>query len=234
MLRVLKSIKTTLVIIFISMSIFLTGSFIIPKNLQFFSEINEMPLFKWLSLNEDIKKTFWIYLSILAMAFLSLNMIVCLIDDLLKRLSPVLLIQRLSPHLIHAGVLLVLLGHLISASTGFKKDLSVRRGEEVFLNDMRIKIEAIEFVDLRSEDQSRWRVHLEINSGLHWSTAVAEPARPVFYKYAIYAKSAEPDGRVILGIVHDPGAKWEVAGAIVFVLGAGGLFWSRFRPGNYK
>lgn len=87
MLRVLKSIKTTLVIIFISMSIFLTGSFIIPKNLQFFSEINEMPLFKWLSLNEDIKKTFWIYLSILAMAFLSLNMIVCLIDDLLKRLS---------------------------------------------------------------------------------------------------------------------------------------------------
>lgn len=234
MLRVLKSIKTALVIISISMIIFLSGSFIIPKNLQFFSEINDMPLFKWLSLNKDIKKTFWIYLAILAMAFLSLNMIVCLIDDLIKRLSPEVLIQRLSPHIIHAGVLLVLLGHLVSASAGFKKDLSLRTGEEIVMNGIRIKIESIEFVDIKGEDQSRWRVYLNVSDGIHSRNAITEPAKPVFYRYAIYAKSAEPDGRVILGIVNDLGARWEVAGALIFIIGAGGLFWSRFKVGNKK
>jgi hypothetical protein len=69
MLRLLKSIKTALVILFLSITVFVAGSIYIPRNLSLFSDINDIPLFRWLSLNySSIGKTFWIYLAIFLMA----------------------------------------------------------------------------------------------------------------------------------------------------------------------
>jgi hypothetical protein len=230
MLRLLKSIKTALVILFLSITVFVAGSIYIPRNLSLFSDINDIPLFRWLSLNySSIGKTFWIYLAIFLMALLSLNMIFCLIDDILKRLSPGTIVQRLSPHLIHLSVLIVLFGHLMSGLMGFKKDIPVKAGEEFAIESLRIRIDSVEFVEVKGEDQPRWRIGLSIFDRDKIKRAVAEPARPVFYRYGIYAKSAEPDGRVVIGLVDDPGAFWEVVGAVVFVAGSAGLFSTRFR-----
>ncbi len=230
MLRVLKSIKTGLYIIAIAIPVFLAGSIHIPGNLPFFSDINDMPLFRWLALNSSYpEKTYWIYLSIFLMAFLALNMIVCTIDDVIRRFSIKYLIQRLSPHIIHLGILTILLGHLISATAGFKKDVSLIAGEEFFLEDMVLKVEDVRFVSIKGEDQSRWRVNLKIKDDNIVRRFIIEPARPAFYRYGFYAKSAEKSGKVIIGIVDDLGAKWEVIGAIFFILGSSGLLWTRYR-----
>lgn len=230
MFRILKSIKTSLIIFILSIVTFITGSIYIPRNLRLFSDINEIPLFKWLSWNfNSIEKTFWIYLAVGLMAMLSLNLVVCLFDDILKRLLPGTIVQRLSSHFFHIGVLVVLVGHLVSGLSGFKKDISAKVGEEFFIESLRIRIDSVDFVEVKGEDQARWRISLSIYDRDVVKKVVSEPARPVFYKFGIYAKSAEPDGRVIIGIVKDPGVVWELTGAIVCVIGTTGLFLTRFR-----
>jgi hypothetical protein len=230
MLKILKSINTGLYIFVTAMIFFLLGSLYIPQNLHLFSDVNDMPLFKWLSINSaNFIKTYWIYILIILMAVLSLNMVVCMIDDISKRFSPRLIVQKLSPHIIHCGVLIILSGHLISASTGFKKDISIGINEEVILNGLRIRAEGVRFDNIKGEDQSRWIVNLLVNENGVVRRFVLEPSRPAFFRYGFYAKSAERSGRLIIGVISDPGAIWEVSGAILFIIGSTGLFWTRYR-----
>ncbi len=230
MLRLLKSIKTGLYIIAIAIPVFLAGSIHIPQDLAFYSDINDMPLFRWLSANSVyFVKTYWIYLSIFLMAILALNMVVCTVDDVIKRFSFKYFIQRLSPHIIHIGVLIILLGHLISAATGFKKDIPMIVGDAFLINGIILKLKDVRFVNVTGEDQSRWKIALKIEEGGVNKDVILEPARPAFYKYGFYAKSAEKNGKVIIGIINDPGAKWQVIGAILFILGSSGILWTRYR-----
>ncbi len=231
MLGVLKSIKTALYLLGTGMVIFLAGSVYIPNNLDIFSEINDYPLFKWLFANLGyIDKTYWIFASIVVMAALSLNMVVCTVDAIVNKLSRKGIIQKLSPHIVHTGVMLVLFGHLVSGALGFKKDIPARVGDTVTVNNLEIQIKDLNFVTLRGEDQERWRVSLLVrNREGSERVSVAEPASPVFEsRLAIYAKSAEHNGRILLGVVYDPGVRWEISGAVIFVLGSAGLFWSRY------
>lgn len=214
----------------ISMLVFLAGSIYIPQNLDIFSEINDFPLFHWLYDNSDfLGKTYWLYLQIILMAALCLNMVVCTIDGLIGKLSLKNLIQKLSPHILHTGVLLVLFGHLVSGGFGYKKDVPLHTGEEVSIEDLRIHLERVNLVAIKGENQKRWRVELNIKTGDEVVNSVIEPASPLFLKgVGIFAKSAEENGRVLLGIIRDPGVKWEIAGALVFLIGSIGLFWSRY------
>lgn len=228
--RLLTSVKTALYATGISILVFLAGSVYIPNNLDIFSEINDFPLFRWLSDNSaHINKTYWIYLQIALMAVLSLNMVVCIIDELIRRVTIHNLIQKLSPHILHAGVILVLFGHLVSGGFGYKQDIPSRTGESVMVENMKVGIQKVELLQREGEDQRRWNVEIAIDEGTHTSTKVTGPASPVFIGgLGIFAKSAEESGEVLLGIVRDPGVKWEIAGAIVFIIGSLGIFWSRY------
>jgi len=230
MLDLLKSIKTALWILAISILIFVAGSMYIPRNLDIFSEINDMPLFKWLNQNgEHIAKTYWIHAGLVLMAALSLNMVVCTFYELREKLSLKVLVQRLSPQVLHAGVLLVLFGHLMSGMSGYKKDVPLHLGSEIRIEGMSIMITNITFSERKGEDQRRWNVETQIKSEKGTIQSIIAPARPVFMAgMGIFVKSVEESGRVLVGFVRDPGVKWEIAGAVVFLLGALGIFWSRY------
>ncbi len=230
MLKLLTSLKTTLYLIGISILVFLAGSLYIPKNLEIFSEINDFPLFQWLYNNRDYPaKTYWIYAEILLMAFLSVNMVVCTIEALLEKLSRRTLIQRLSPHILHAGVLLVLFGHLVSGTVGFKKDITMYMGETTEVDDLVVSLKQIELVYIKGENQQRWRASVSVDDKGELFHAVIEPAKPFFVSgLGLFAKSADENGRLVLGVVHDPGVKWEIAGALLFLVGAAGIFLSKY------
>jgi len=230
MINILRSIKTALWIMGISMLLFIAGSMYIPKNLEIFSEINDMPLFQWLSQNsEHVVKTYWIHVSLALMACLSLNMVVCTIYELKDRFTVRTFVQRLSPQILHVGVLLVLFGHLVSGMAGYKKDISLQTGNEYTFGNLSVTITNVSFTERKGEDQRRYEVEIRLVSEKGTIQRVIAPAQPVFIQgTGVFVKSAEENGRVLIGLVRDPGVKWEIAGAIMFLIGSLGIFWSRF------
>lgn len=233
MLKVFLSIKTSLWLTGISMAVFLAGSFYIPHNLEVFSEINDMPLFQWLSLNSaDLNKFIWIYLLLGMMTLLSINMFICTLNAVLKKSSWSRLIEGLSPHVLHIGVMLVLLGHLISASTGYKQDVPLSVNTVTEVRGFIIKISDIEFFNKKGEDSTRWRLSLSINN----NDKVIGPAKPAFYKGAgFFVKSVDQkEKKALIGLVYDPGAIWEVIGAIVFIIASAGIFYVKSTNAKMK
>lgn len=226
MLRFLLSIRTFLWLAGVCAGFFIVGSFFIPRNLDVFSEINEMPLFAWISKNtSEAGVSFWIYALIVAVALMAVNLLVCTVDALLKRGTWRRILVNVSPHVLHIGVLLVLLGHLMSASSGYKVDLPMSLHEEREFKEFHLGIREIEFVNISGEDSTRWRVHLDVDG----EVSVVEPARPFFRGgVAFFAKSAQQRKMTaIVGVVYDPGVPWEVAGALLFLLGSAGILYSQ-------
>lgn len=224
MLKFFLSIKTSLWLTGASIAVCIAGSFFIPQNLDVFSEINDMPLFSWLSRNSSFfDKVFWIYLLLGMMAFLCINTLVCSFDAVMKRLTWKRLPEVLSPQILHMGVIFVLLGHLISAVAGYKQDVPMTLNDPANIKDFAMTVKDIEFVNKKGESSQRWRISMEINNRMY----IIEPAQPVFYKgVGFFVRAAEERKmRTIIGLVHDPGALWELIGAVLFVIGAGGIFY---------
>ena len=230
MLNILRSIETSLYLIAVSVLIFLAGSIYIPNNLDIFSEVNDKPIFRWLYENKSVlSKSYWIYLQVMLMAALSLNMIVCTVDGLIGKLSARNFIQKVSPHILHIGMLLVLFGHLVSGTSGYKKDYVVTEGQKFSHSDTDVYVDKVDLVEIAGENQKRWRVNMRVESDGHKKSGILQPASPMFFRgVGIFVKSADEQGRTVIGIVRDPGVKWEIAGALIFLLGAGGIFWSRY------
>ena len=139
----------------------------------------------------------------------------------------------LSPQVLHIAILFVLLGYFVSASTGYKHDVPMNVGEAQEVKGFELRIDNMEFFKNPGEDSTRWRVHLKINNDTH-KLEVGEPA---FYKgVGFFAKSADQARKkAIIGLIYDPGVLWELIGAVVFILGAFGLFYVRFNEQvNYK
>jgi cytochrome c biogenesis factor len=228
MIKFFTSLTTSLWVMGLSMIVYALGSFLIPRHLDIFSEINDMPLFSWLSANRgEMGVSYWIPSLMVLMAFLAVNILVCGYDSLVRGLRGGGYIETLAPQFLHLGVVLVLFGHLVSASAGYKEDVSVGfDGPQVFRGH-RLELISLDFLKVSGEDSTRWRVGLVVDG----QKAILEPARPLFFdRTGYFAKSAsQKKERALIGIVYDPGVAWEIAGAVLFVLGGAGLVLAQFR-----
>jgi cytochrome c biogenesis factor len=226
MLKFFLSIKTYLWVSGLSIGVFLMGSLSLPRNLAVFSGINDMPLFQWLSLNSDVFKTvFWIYILCGLMLLLWISTLICSFDAVIKRMQWGALIRVLSPQVVHIALVLVLLGHGISALAGYKEDVTMDINDLHTMKGFELKVKNIEFFQNPGENSTRWRVHLKINNDVH----MLESGKPAFFQgVGFFVKSAqEKKMKAIIGLVYDPGVVWEIAGAIAFVVGAAGIFTAR-------
>jgi cytochrome c biogenesis factor len=211
----------------ISIGSFLIGSFYIPNNLAIFSGINDMPLFSWLSQNNnDLDKFIWIYLLIGLMLLLWICTLICSLDAIIKRATRKQLIRILSPQILHIAILFVLIGYVISASTGYKLDIPMNVNDIQEVKGFDLKVDDMEFFTNPGESSTRWRVHLRINNELH----KLEVGQPSFYNsVGFFAKSAQKKKKsAIIGLIYDPGVIWEMIGAVTFIIGAAGIFITRF------
>jgi len=227
MLKFFLSIKTYLWLTGISIGAFIIGAFYIPQNLAVFSGINDMPLFSWLSINNiDLNKFIWIYLLIGIMLLLWISTLICSLDAIIKRTNRRQLLRILSPQILHIAILFVLIGYAVSASTGYKLDVPMKINDAQEVKGFDLKVDDMEFFTNPGESSTRWRVHLRINNKLH----KLEVGQPSFYNsVGFFAKSAQKKKRsAIIGLIYDPGVIWEMIGAVIFIVGAAGIFITRF------
>ncbi len=227
MLKFFLSMKTYLWLTGLSAGVFLIGSIYIPRNLAIFSEINDMPLFNWLSQNSnDLDKFIWIYILVGLMLLLWISTLICSLDAIIKKTTRKQLLRILSPQILHIAILFVLLGHGISAVSGYKVDVPMNMNDTREVKGFDLKVDNMEFFNNPGESSTRWRVHLKINDDLH-QLAVGQPS---FYNgVGFFAKSAQQKKRsAIIGLIYDPGVIWEMIGAVIFIVGAVGIFITRF------
>lgn len=228
------SIKTAFWFFLFFTAVCFYGSLSLPNNLAFFSGIDDAPLFPWLAGAKGFGTTWWIWVFIAALAVFALNTVACTADALLHRLNRRVLILKLSPQVMHVGVLCVMLGHLLTASLGIKLDIDLAKGEtktvagtaSLLLEDVAVREDANGYA-VDWEAMLRW-----IEEGKRSEIMTIRPAHPAYVAgYGLYSKSVVKEERASSALVRvsrDPGALWALLGGILLCLGGAGFLYGKF------
>ncbi len=231
--RFFISLKTAFGFFFAFVVLAFIGSILLPKNLAFFSGIDDIPLFRWLSDSNNLKLTWWIYTIILMLALLAISTIFCTVEAFLKRLSKKNLILKLSPQIMHMGVLFIMLGHLLTASIGFKMDVLIKKGEKktvaeratLYLKDIKVQKDENGY-DTDWEAKLLWSEDNEKTN-----ERILRPVHPLYFgQIGLYFKSVtiEPDESALIRVCKDPGALWALIGGVLLSVGGLGFIYARF------
>lgn len=189
---------------------------------EYAAAINGMPLFAWL---REVPVTFswWLWVTLVLLTLLALNTIFCSSETLLSRWGRGSVVSLLAPQFMHAGFLLIVLAHLLSAMSSSLHTVEVR---EMTLADLpdgsRFGVASI------SVNMSPQGMPLGFSSELApdlnkpAERVVISPNHPWFSNgFGVYIKQAEayPVKRALLEIHREPGASMALAGALFFTLG---------------
>lgn len=204
------------------------GSFLLAG--EYAVAINFMPLLVWLR-QVPFGVSWWLWLTVVLLALLALNTVICSFDTLRLRWGRAGIVPLIAPQLIHAGFLLIVLAHLISAAGGYVQQLEVTEGSVAQLpdgrqfgvaglyvktlpNGMPVGFSGELVTDLRNPQQ-----RISISPNHPWLSS----------GYGVYIKQAEgyPFKRALLEIHREPGAGMALAGAILFSAGTVLLVWLR-------
>lgn len=233
LIRFLLSLKTAFGIYLILIIISFVGSVILPKNLAFFSGIDDTTLFQWLAQEDRPGLTWWIYALIGAFAFMGISTVFCTVDALLG-LGRKNLIARLSPQVMHLGVLFVMLGHLLTAWVGHKADINIAVGEKrdvqsgmsFYLEDIREELDEAGYAENWEAEIWVYRENEKI------AEKVIRPARPAHIGqtgFFIKTVSAGENPSALIKVNRDPGAIWALSGGLLVCLGGIGFVYGRLK-----
>lgn len=226
------SLKTAFWLFLIFIVLLFIGSLILPGNLAFFSGIDDTPLFRWLSADsKDLKLTWWIYAMLLLLFILALSTILCTVEALMKRLSIGSIILKLSPQIMHIGVLFIMLGHLLTASSGFKTDILVKKGISEIIDGGSIYLEDIAILTDKNGYETDWEAKIAWLEETNTKQMILKPAQPVYLEgLGLYLKSVseEPEPSALIRVCRDPGAIWALIGGILLLGGGMGFLYGRF------
>lgn len=197
-----------------------TGSFLLDGDHA--ATINSMPLLQW-ARETPLQVSWWLWLTLVLLALLVVNTLVCSWHTLAIRWGRGGWLHLLSPQLIHAGFLLVVVAHLISAVASSHHQIVVTEGMIGALPDgSRFGVASI------AVEMSPMGMPTGYSSQLITDLAnpdlrkIISPNHPWFSNgYGVYIKQAEeyPVKRALLEIHREPGAGMALAGAILFTVG---------------
>ena len=189
---------------------------------EYAAAINGMPLFAWLR-EVPVTVSWWLWVTLVLLALLALNTIFCSSETLLSRWGRGGVVSLLAPQLMHAGFLLIVLAHLLSAMGSSLHAVEVREMTLAELPDgSRFGVASI------SVDTSPQGMPLGFSSELvpdlnkPAERVVISPNHPwLFNGFGVYIKQAEayPVKRALLEIHREPGASMALAGALFFTVG---------------
>ena len=220
------SLKTTVWILFVLVCLFFVGSYMMPAHRDIFAQMNEDMLVNWTVLTalRNPLSTWWFFAALAALILLTANTIVCSYQAIRGKWSRSEFFLRISPQVIHAGFLFILLGHLLSAVSGYKLSGMLPEGAAANLPEGRIL--GLEKIDVQTDPQgymTDWTASILIQEKDSVVRGVLAPNKPVFHSgIAVYIKTLSFDSgpAAHLLVVKDPGAVWALAGGILFVLGS--------------
>ena len=174
--------------------------------------LNDLPLFLWLR-EAPLSFSLWLWIAVALLVGLGLNAVLCSSEALRKGRS-------LAPQLMHAGFLLVVLAHLISAYGGYKQQFQLGEGGSIgFPDGERVRIERISGETGPMGMMSAFGAELRVASG---KLSEVRPNVPLFHKgYGIYLKDValSPMPVALLEVHREPGAPAALLGALLFTLG---------------
>lgn len=193
------------------------GSFV--TGAEEIARLNSMPLFAWLTAAPGAR-CWWLWLSLLFLALLALNTVLCSIESLRHKTGRSGLFLRLAPQVMHAGFLLIVLAHLISAVGGFKQVMQVGEWSRIgFPDGAVVRIERLDAEVAAQGYVTNFSAAITTSDGRR---GVIRPNEPFFWQgVGIYLKQVEvyPMKFGIMEIHREPGAGWAFPGAILFTLG---------------
>lgn len=224
--RFFLSLNTTFGVLLAFIILAFIGSLSLVNNLAFFSGIDDAPLFRWLSTANDLRKTWWIYVLIAILTVLAVNTIFCTVEGIFTKSGRRNLILKLSPQVMHIGVLFIMLGHLLTASIGFKTDLNLNKGDKKTVTE-KIAV-SVDDVKVKTDENgyyTDWEAKLLwFEDGQKKHESILRPVHPLYFgQFGLYLRSVamEPEASVLIRVCRDPGALWALIGGAL--LSAGGL-----------
>lgn len=218
--RLLISIELCLVVLGLVCGAMAAGSFGLSG--EYAAAINSMPLLVWLR-EVPVGVSWWLWLTLALLALLAINTVLCSCETLWSRRGRGGWAALLAPQLMHAGFLLIMLGHLFSASGSELLQVEVREGQLVTLpNGARFGVAGISVSSLPNGMPVAFSSQLVTDLQNPVVRTVISPNRPWFSgAYGVYIKQADdyPLRRALLEVHREPGASLALAGTLLFVVG---------------
>ncbi len=218
--RFLISIELCLGLLALACVFMAAGSFSLSG--EYAAAINGMPLLAWLR-DVPLSISWWLWVTLVLLALLALNTILCSSETLWTRWGKPGVTALLAPQLIHAGFLLIVLAHLLSAAGSSLHAVEVREMTIAELPDGN-KFGVASIIVNTSPQGMPIAFSCELAPDLNRpdERVVISPNHPWFSNgFGVYIKQAEayPFKRALLEIHREPGAAMALAGALLFTVG---------------
>ncbi|MDA8089044.1 MAG: hypothetical protein M0Z61_02295 [Nitrospiraceae bacterium] len=190
------------------------GSYFLAVNREVMGAMSgEFPLFVWL-LQGPFALTFWLWAAIFFLVLLAINTVFCSVESLRRKKGG--LITMLSPQIIHAGFLLILMAHLMSSLGASKITGQLAQGESARLPGFDIHLNKVE------PGQKPYAGIDILSGGNVIRHGVLAPNHPLFFRgYGFYLQEVmtEPFPSAFIEVSREPGAIWALFGGILFTVG---------------
>ena len=220
------SLKTAVWLLTGLICVFFLGSYLMPAYRDAHGAMNDRLLFEWVGqvAVDHPWVTGWFFLALAALILLTVNTIVCSIQAVRGKWSREDFLLRISPQVVHAAFLVILLAHLLGAGWGYRLSGMLPEGASARLPENRVLF----LRDIRSESDTRgfvrdWSAGVILyENGQQVADGVLGPNSPLFYRgMGVYLKSfdlQQPPAAFLL-VTRDPGAVWALVGAVFFMVG---------------
>ena len=221
------SLKTTVWTLFVLVCLFFVGSYLMPAHREVFAPMNDDILLRWVTNAAVLAPgaTWWFFAALAALVLLTINTIVCSLQAVKGKWQREDFLLRISPQIVHAGFLFILLAHLLGAGWGYKLSGMMPEGAFAPLpQDMALKLHSIH-VDTDSRGyMTDWAAEASIyeRNELKKSGTLG-PNAPLFYNgVGVYLKSLNFDQgpAALILVAKDPGAIWALVGGLLFMIGS--------------
>jgi hypothetical protein len=218
--RVLISLELCLGVLLLVCVVMAGGSFGLSG--EYAAAINGMPLFAWLR-EAPVTISWWLWVTLVLLAVLVINTVLCSSETLWSRWGKSGLWTLVAPQLMHAGFLLIVLAHLISALGSSLTAVNVGEMNIAALPDgSKFGVASISVVTTPQGMPVGFSSELVPNLNKPTERVTISPNHPWFLNgFGVYIKQAEayPFKRALLEIHREPGAAMALAGAVVFTAG---------------
>lgn len=236
MINFFLSLKTAVWTLFVLVCLFFLGSYMMPAHREIFASMNDDILFRWIGNTAagSLWYTWWFFGALAGLALLAINTVACSMQAVKGKWTRSDFLLRISPQVIHAALLFILLAHLLGAGWGYKVSGMMPEGAFARLPENRaLHLKAIR---VRTDDRgfmTDWTAEALLYEGDRVvKTGTLGPNAPVFYEgMGIYLKhlSFESGPMALLVVAKDPGSIWALVGGILFMLGSITLLFLRWK-----
>lgn len=218
--RILISVELCLGLLALVCSVMAAGSFRLSG--EYAAAINSMPLFEWLR-ETPVSISWWLWIVLVLLALLAVNTLLCSSETLWSRWGRGGWTALFAPQCMHAGFLLIVLAHLMSATGSSFAAVTVGEMTLATLPDgSRFGVASISVATTPQGMPLGFSTLLVPDINRPAERVLISPNHPWFRDgFGVYIKQAEafPVKRALLEIHREPGASMALAGALFFTLG---------------